>query len=234
MSRLSLHLFQFCVSALWAEQLRRRCPSSRCLPGWGTRWGSPAAGGPTRWCSGAATCTTSPRPTRGASWSATPPKQMRVRTHLDISLSVCLHKILCLQNPQSNPWSNRKWANSHVSPWPLQGSTCATTTPRWWGRWSSWSPPRCRCGRQTPRRQTRIISGDLTRSQGQYFGEHVPECACVQGPGHLHGHLRVLPRDPRVGHRAAAGQAQGQQTQEAGTAVEGELRHGMDGWIGCG
>ena len=122
MSRLSLHLFQFCVSALWAEQLRRRCPSSRCLPGWGTRWGSPAAGGPTRWCSGAATCTTSPRATRGASWSATPPKQMRVRTHLDISPSVCLHKILCLQNPQSNPWSNRKWANSHVSPWPLHSA----------------------------------------------------------------------------------------------------------------
>ena len=62
----------------------------------------------------------------------------------------------------------------------------------------------------------------------------LPECACVQGPGHLHGHLRVLPRDPGVGHRAAAGQAPGQQTQEAGTAVEGELRHGMDGWIGCG
>ena len=63
----------------------------------------------------------------------------------------------------------------------------------------------------------------------------LPECACVQGPGHLHGHLRVLPRDPGVGHRAAAGQAPGQQTQEAGTAVEGELRHGMDGvdwmWI---
>ena len=54
------------------------------------------------------------------------------------------------------------------------------------------------------------------------FGEHVSNCAGVQGPGHLHGHLRVLPRHPGVGHRAAAGQAQGQQTQEAGTAAKGE------------